>query len=206
MSDALWEQIEPLLPVPKLHPLGCHRPRIPHRVARDAILLVLRTGMQWNALDDTGICTCSSAYRRFREWTDAGEFATFWGLRLMEYDELPGNRHDMKLVAATLVKIMAVAPHDDTSKLCLALGYEYEEVRRIVRIAGFEPVIVGRQEERSNKKQCAAQARRWVGERTHSWINRFRRLLVRWETRENTYRAMLHFACGIIIWKAALTK
>jgi transposase len=67
MSDALWEQIEPLLPAPKLHPLGCHRPRVSNRAAMDAILLVLRTGMQWNALDGTGICSCSSAYRRFRE-------------------------------------------------------------------------------------------------------------------------------------------
>jgi transposase len=90
MSDALWEQIEPLLPAPKLHPLGCHRPRVSNRAAMDAILLVLRTGMQWNALDGTGICSCSSAYRRFREWIDAGVFATFWRMGLLEYDELQG--------------------------------------------------------------------------------------------------------------------
>ncbi|RUO90612.1 hypothetical protein D7Y11_24320 [Corallococcus sp. AB018] len=41
---------------------------------------------------------------------------------------------------------------------------------------------------------------RWVVERTHSWLNRFRRLLVRWEKREDTYVAMLHFALGIITW------
>lgn len=46
MSDVLWQQIEPLLPAPKPHPLGCHRPRVPNRAAMDAILLVLRTGMQ----------------------------------------------------------------------------------------------------------------------------------------------------------------
>ncbi|HUG57210.1 MAG TPA: transposase, partial [Candidimonas sp.] len=70
MSDALWERMAPLLPAPKPHPLGCHRPRVPNRAALDAILLVLRTGMQWNALDDAGICSCASAYRRFREWTE----------------------------------------------------------------------------------------------------------------------------------------
>ncbi|KIF81610.1 transposase [Noviherbaspirillum autotrophicum] len=90
MSDTLWEQMEPLLPAAKSHPLGCHRPRVPNRAAMDAILLVLRTGMQWNALDSTGICTCSSAYRRFREWIDAGVFAKFWRLGLLEYDELQG--------------------------------------------------------------------------------------------------------------------
>lgn len=90
LSDELWERIEPLLPAPKPHPLGCHRPRVANRAAMDAILLVLRTGMQWNALDGTGTCSCSSAYRRFREWLDAGVFETFWRRGLLEYDGLRG--------------------------------------------------------------------------------------------------------------------
>jgi hypothetical protein len=46
--------MEPLLPERPAHPLGCHNPRVPDRVAMNAILLVLRTGMQWNALSATG--------------------------------------------------------------------------------------------------------------------------------------------------------
>jgi transposase len=88
MSDALWERIEPLLSAPEPYPLGCHRPRASNRAAMDAILLVLRTGMQWNALDATGICSCTAAYQRFREWSDAGVFGSFWRLGLLEYDEL----------------------------------------------------------------------------------------------------------------------
>ena len=72
IPDRVWAQMEPLLPEPPAHPLGCHRPRVPDRDALNAILLVLRTGMQWNALSATGICSCSSAYRRFREWADGG--------------------------------------------------------------------------------------------------------------------------------------
>ena len=49
MPDWLWEQIEPLLPSAPEHPPGCHRTRAPDRDAMDAVLLVLRTGMQWNA-------------------------------------------------------------------------------------------------------------------------------------------------------------
>jgi hypothetical protein len=56
MPDWLWAKIAPLLPPPPAHPLGCHRPRIPDRRVMDAILLVLRTGMQWNALRITDIC------------------------------------------------------------------------------------------------------------------------------------------------------
>jgi hypothetical protein len=67
MPDWLWERIEPLLPDPPSQPLGCHNPRVRDRDAMDAILLVLRTGMRWNALNVTGICSSSSAHRRFQE-------------------------------------------------------------------------------------------------------------------------------------------
>lgn len=90
VSDRLWEQMEPLLPPRKKHPLGCHNPRVPDRNAMNAILFVLRTGCQWNALDATGICSCSSAYRRFREWSEAGLFETFWRKGLLQYDDLKG--------------------------------------------------------------------------------------------------------------------
>lgn len=90
IPDELWEEMQPLLPAPKAHPLGCHNPRVPDRDAMNAILFVLRTGIQWNALDATGICSCSSAYRRFREWVDAGVFFKFWKRGLLHYDKLEG--------------------------------------------------------------------------------------------------------------------
>jgi transposase len=68
LPDWLWGRLEPLLPAAPSHPLGCHNPRVPDRDAMDAILLVLRTGMQWNALNATGVCSSSSAHRRFQEW------------------------------------------------------------------------------------------------------------------------------------------
>ena len=125
----------------------------------------------------------------------------------MAVETAPANRHDMKLVAATLVHMMCARPCDGrTVKLGLDLGYDYDAVRRLVRLAGFEPVILSRRDEKENKKQRGARARRWVVERTHSWLNRFRRLLVRWEKRADTYLAMLQFACGLIAWRAALSK
>ena len=90
MPDWVWARVEPLLPAAPGHPLGCHRPRVPDRDAMNAILLVLRTGMQWNALGATGICSCSSAYRRFREWADAGVFLELWRRGLLAYDAKHG--------------------------------------------------------------------------------------------------------------------
>lgn len=90
MPDWLWERVEPLLPARPAHPLGCHRPRVPDRDAMDSILLVLRTGMQWNALDLTGPASSSSSHRRFQEWVAAGVFHEIWRQGLLAYDEQVG--------------------------------------------------------------------------------------------------------------------
>ena len=90
IPDELWERIVPLLPPRKPHPLGCHRPRVDDRKAMDAIFFVLRTGCQWQALNETGICSSRSAHRRFQEWTEADVCVALWEQGLVEYDALHG--------------------------------------------------------------------------------------------------------------------
>jgi putative transposase len=91
ISDELWERIEPLLPVHEnTHRFGGGRPRKPDRVCMDAIFYVLRTGCQWEALDETGICPHSTAHDRFQEWVEAGVFERLWQASLEEYDEVKG--------------------------------------------------------------------------------------------------------------------
>lgn len=90
IPDEMWALMEPLLPAPMRHPLGCHNPPVPARTAMNAILFVLRTGCQWNALDATGICTSSSAHRWFQRWCDAEVFLEFWKQGLLKYDKLEG--------------------------------------------------------------------------------------------------------------------
>src|SRR2546422_5686931 len=100
----VWAQMERLLPPPPPHPLGCHRPRVPDRGAMDAILLVLRTGMQWNALNATGICSSTSAHRRFQEWERAGIFREIWRQGLLEYDQALGIDWAWLAVDAAITK------------------------------------------------------------------------------------------------------
>ncbi len=90
LPDDLWARMAPLLPPRPGHPLGCHNPRVPDRSAMDAIFFVLRTGCQWTALNATGICSSSSAHRRFQEWAGAGVFEAFWREGLLAYDALAG--------------------------------------------------------------------------------------------------------------------
>lgn len=91
MPEQLWEQVKPLLPLPKKkHRFGGGRPRVQNRDAMNAIFFVLRTGCQWNALDKTGLCSSSSAHRRFQEWVTASVFKKIWKKGLLKYDYLKG--------------------------------------------------------------------------------------------------------------------
>ena len=83
-------------------------------------------------------------------------------------------------------------------------GYDYDEVRRTLEEFGFTAPIRSRGEEaQAIKKEADFKARRWVGERTHSWMNRFRRILVRWDKSPDNYIAFLHFACTLVAFRAA---
>jgi putative transposase len=71
--------------------------------------------------------------------------------------------------------------------LCLDKGYDYQEPRALAQEFGFTAHIRCRGEEaREVARQAGAKARRWVVERTHSWLNRFRRILIRWEKNRRT--------------------
>jgi putative transposase len=116
------------------------------------------------------------------------------------------NRHDMKLVRTTLEAIVIPRPEptpEQPQGLCLDKGYDYDEVRELAEQFGYTAHIRARGEEaRAVKREAGFKARRLVVKRTHSWLNRFRRILIRWEKRAEFYLAMLHLACGIITWRA----
>jgi len=117
------------------------------------------------------------------------------------------NRHDMKLVRLTLESVVVERPEpteEHPQGLCLDKGYDYDEVRAIVAEFGFTAHIRARGEEaQAIKREAGFKARRWVGERAHSWMNRFRRLLIRWDKKPETYLGFLHFACGLIAFRSA---
>jgi transposase len=117
------------------------------------------------------------------------------------------NRHDMKLVRATIENLVVERPEvteDAPQGMGLDKGYDYDEVREIVEEVGFTAHIKARgAEAKEIKQEAGKRARRWVVERSHSWLNRFRRLLVRWDKKPDNYVAFLHFACALIAFRAA---
>jgi putative transposase len=116
----------------------------------------------------------------------------------------PANVHDKWLLAATLdAVVLRAGPHPRRPvRVCLDKGYYFRDcdaavrARRIVphiRRKG-EPPLVGR---------VHGRPRRWVVERTNSWHNRFRALLVRWERKAANYLALVHLASALIALRAA---
>jgi putative transposase len=117
------------------------------------------------------------------------------------------NRHDMRLVRATIESIIIDRPKPTEAHpqgMCLDKGYDYDEVYAILQEFGLTAHVRPRGEEaQAIKREAGFKARRWVVERVHSWLNRFRRLLVRWEKKPQNYLAFLHFACGLVAFRAA---
>lgn len=262
VSDEFWAVFQPLLPVHvNRHRFGGGRPRVADRKCADGIFYLLRTGSQWQALDETELCARSTAHDRFQEWVVAGVFLKFWQTGVEQFDELKGidwewlsmdgamtkaplggekvganptdrgksgvkrsllteghgvpigltvdgaNRHDMKLVELTLQSLVVERPDptpEQEQHLCLDKGYDYEAVRATVKEFGFTAHIRSRGEEAKElHEEAGKRARRWVVERTHSWMNRFRRILIRWDKKSENYIAFLHLACALIAFRAA---
>ena len=113
------------------------------------------------------------------------------------------NRHDIKLLEDTLDGIVAFRPdptEDQPQNLCLDAGYTGST--EIVEQRGYIAHIRPRGEEKKEKERNPNfKARRWVVEVTHSFFNRFRKLLVRFEKKAANYLALLQFACAIIVWR-----
>ena len=116
------------------------------------------------------------------------------------------NRPDMKLVRETLESIPVERPEptpEAPQGLCLDNGYNYAEPKEIVAEFGFTAHVPKSPDEaQAVKRRAGHKARRWVVERTHSWMNRFRGILIRWNKKPENYIAMLHFAFALITYRA----
>lgn len=115
------------------------------------------------------------------------------------------NVHDQRLVDATLDSIPVSRPRANRRRpqhLCGDKGYDAESVRNSARRRGYTPHIRSRGEERQQCKR-GHKARRWVVERVHSWLNRYRRILVRWEKKAANYIGLLHLVFAKVLWRNA---
>jgi putative transposase len=113
------------------------------------------------------------------------------------------NTYDIKAATNTLDRMVVKRPLKKQN-LCLDKGYDYPEIEiefikrryiRHIRHRGEESLLA------MTKKYNHHHARRWVVERTNSWHNRFRELLVRYKKKSENYLGLVQLACCMILYR-----
>jgi putative transposase len=118
------------------------------------------------------------------------------------------NRHDSVLLRATLAGVVHPRPEPGScmETLCADAAYVGFPALAASRIHHYELNVKTRRQERDEKQHDPNhKARRWVVERTHSWLNRYRKLLVSFEKTEASYTALLNLAAALICWRQTVS-
>jgi IS5 family transposase len=113
------------------------------------------------------------------------------------------NVHDSSVLEEAVDAISPIRkpsrgrPRKRPVKLHADKDYDFPRCRKALRKRGITPRIARRGIESGEKLGTY----RWVVERTLSWMNRLRRLKVRYERREDTHQAFLDLGCALICWR-----
>lgn len=120
------------------------------------------------------------------------------------------HRHDVSQLEAVLDNLMVQRPAPclrRSKHLCADAGYAGAPARRAIEAHDYIPHVKGRgQEAKEKRRDPAKRARRWVVEVAHSWFNRFRKLLVRYEKLERSFLGLNHLAAAIIAFRKVPLK
>ena len=117
------------------------------------------------------------------------------------------NVNDEKLLAQTIEAIVVQRPgptEGDPQHLCLDKGYDNPSGREATAAGGYTPHIRRKGEEKepdANQKRKRHPTRRWVVERTLSWLNRWRGILVRYAKKASNYLGIIQLACALLWYR-----
>ncbi len=124
------------------------------------------------------------------------------------------NVHDAKLLGRTLDAIVVERPEptpDEPQNLCLDKGYDNPSGRQAAADHNYIPHIrrIG-EEKLDTRGRKRHPARRWVVERTLSWLSKCRGILVRYEKKACNYLGVLKLACALLwfrrLWKLVVLR
>ncbi len=115
--------------------------------------------------------------------------------------------NDHLLLAATLDAIVVERPvptEEAPQHLCLDKGYDNQPSQTVLAERHYVAHIrrIG-EEKKDEQGQKTHPARRWVVERTFSWLSRWRGLLIRWEKKPENYLANMKMACALLWFRRA---
>ena len=113
------------------------------------------------------------------------------------------NRHDVTQLATTLDAIVVERPKVrpyHPQNLCADAGFSGTPAHGQIVERNYYPHVRPRGEEKARRKN-GDKPRRWIVEVAHSWFNRFRKLLVRYEKTQRSYLALNMLAAAIICFR-----
>lgn len=120
------------------------------------------------------------------------------------------NRHDVTQLGTVLAtqQMWLPPPLIRRSKhLCADAGYRGAPAEALMHRAGYIPHVQSRRQEAGElRRHPTKRAHRWIVEVAHSWFNRFRKLLVRYEKLERSFLALHHLAAAIIVFRKVPMK
>jgi putative transposase len=108
------------------------------------------------------------------------------------------HRHDVRLLEAVLDARVRSRPRG-AQHLCADAAFRGVPAALAIRRRCYIAHVRSRSEERRYRHRHPA--RRWVVEVAHSWFNRFRKLLVRYEKLHRSYLALNMLAAAIISFR-----
>ncbi|MBA3242692.1 MAG: IS5 family transposase [Acidobacteria bacterium] len=95
-------------------------------------------------------------------------------------------------------------PHKP-QRLIADRGYDSNPARALLVSRDIEPIIPKRENNRvathQDGRKLRRYRRRWIIERTNSWLQNFRRLVVRYERKVKNFEALVHMACALVALK-----
>lgn len=113
------------------------------------------------------------------------------------------NRHDVSQLALTLDALVIPRPpatRRAPQHLCADAGFVGSAALHEMYALDYTPHVRSRGDDRTARSH-GKRARRWVVEVAHSWFNRFRKLLVRYEKTHRAYLALNMLAAAIICFR-----
>jgi putative transposase len=114
------------------------------------------------------------------------------------------NVVDQQLLKATIEAVVVDRPDPAKVKqhLCLDKGYDNPNGREAAATGDYVPHIrrIGEEKKACNRSR-GEKPRRWVVERTFSWLSKCRGILVRYDKKDGNYLSLIQMACGLLWYR-----
>jgi putative transposase len=232
LPDEVWQRMEPLIP-PRKSKVGHPRPVALRRITEGIFFVLrtgmpwqavprerfaaMTTSRGWNGLgtehrwsDDQGSlgekATGPHPTDRGKKGTKRSLLTEGQGVSI-GLVVAGANCHDKKLLADTLEAVVVERPEpseEEPQHLCGDKGYDYPDTRQEAADHQHLPHIRSRRAEPEERRdEPEYRPRRWVVAVGHSWLKRFRKILVGFEKKLATHLALLQFAGAYIVLKRA---